>query len=77
MHRKGGHVPLTLRYQFKPDMGFGCLHEVMEGKNEAINNFYSQVCFCVLHTYMPTTQATLLSEAPYACTHANLSLIHI
>lgn len=44
-HQKGGHVRLTLRYLFKPDMGFGALHEVMEGRNELINNFYSQVWF--------------------------------
>jgi hypothetical protein len=37
-------VALKLRYMYKPDLGFGALHEVLDGRNEAINNFYSQVC---------------------------------
>jgi hypothetical protein len=44
LHQKGAYVALKLSYMYKPDLGFGALHEVLDGRNEAINNFYSQVC---------------------------------
>lgn len=43
LHQKGAYVALKLHYMYKPDLGFGALHEVLDGRNEAINNFYSHV----------------------------------
>ncbi|TFK27788.1 fatty acid synthetase alpha subunit [Coprinopsis marcescibilis] len=38
--REGSSVPLTLKFLFKPSQGFNPIHEVAEGRNTRIKQFY-------------------------------------
>lgn len=45
LHTKGQAESLTLHYEYKPELGHAPIHEVMQGRNEAINDFYSRIWF--------------------------------
>lgn len=38
-------VPLELYYRYNPKQGYAPIHEVMDGKNERIKDFYAQLWF--------------------------------
>ncbi|KAJ3255887.1 3-oxoacyl-[acyl-carrier-protein] synthase [Boothiomyces macroporosus] len=38
-------VPLLLKFSYKPEMGHAQIHEVMEGRNQRINDFYYKLWF--------------------------------
>ncbi|TIC66451.1 hypothetical protein E3Q02_01872 [Wallemia mellicola] len=41
--RRGESVPLTFEYEYKPAIGYAPIHEVMEGRNQRIKDFYWQL----------------------------------
>ena len=43
--RRGVSVPLHFRFLYKPDQGFAPIHEVVEGRNKAIKDFYWRLWF--------------------------------
>jgi fatty acid synthase subunit beta len=43
--RKGSSLPLTFNFKYRPDQGFAPIHEVVEGRNKAIKDFYWKLWF--------------------------------
>jgi fatty acid synthase subunit beta len=43
--RRGVSVPLKFRFVYKPDQGYAPIHEVVEGRNKAIKDFYWRLWF--------------------------------
>ena len=43
--RRGVSVPLTLNFLYKPEMGYAPIHEVTEGRNKSIKDFYWRLWF--------------------------------
>lgn len=43
--RRGASVPLRLIFQYRPDMGCAPIHEVNEGRNQRIKDFYWKLWF--------------------------------
>ena len=43
--RRGVSVPLHLNFLYKPEMGFAPIHEIVEGRNTAIKDFYWRLWF--------------------------------
>ncbi|KAK0543649.1 hypothetical protein OC845_006016 [Tilletia horrida] len=43
--RRGESIPLQLEYLYRPDQPFAPIHEIMEGRNDRIKAFYSQLWF--------------------------------
>ncbi|CAD6885141.1 unnamed protein product [Tilletia caries] len=43
--RRGESVPLELEYIYRPDQPFAPIHESMEGRNDRVRAFYSQLWF--------------------------------
>lgn len=43
--RLGSSVPLTFTFEYKPEQGYAPIHEVMEGRNKAIKDFYWRLWF--------------------------------
>ncbi|KAK0531483.1 fatty acid synthase alpha subunit Lsd1 [Tilletia horrida] len=43
--RRGESIPLALEFVYRPDQPFAPIHEVMEGRNDRIQSFYSQLWF--------------------------------
>lgn len=43
--RHGVSVPLYFKFLYKPEMGFAPIHEVVEGRNKAIKDFYWRLWF--------------------------------
>ncbi|PWY99602.1 hypothetical protein BCV70DRAFT_109981 [Testicularia cyperi] len=50
--RLGESVPLHFYFDYRPDQPFASIHEVMEGRNDRIKQFYWQLWF---HADMPAT----------------------
>ncbi|EPQ27448.1 uncharacterized protein PFL1_04986 [Pseudozyma flocculosa PF-1] len=48
--RLGESVPLPFQFTYRPDQPFASIHEVVEGRNDRIKQFYWQLWF---HTDMP------------------------
>ncbi|KAL9936912.1 hypothetical protein V8E36_004147 [Tilletia maclaganii] len=42
---RGDVVPLVLEYEYRPDQPFAPIHEILDGRNERIRGFYSQLWF--------------------------------
>ncbi|KAI9473939.1 MAG: fatty acid synthase [Benjaminiella poitrasii] len=40
-------IPLVLRFEYKPELGYAPIHEVMSDRNERIKNFYFKLWFGV------------------------------
>ncbi|KAL9936953.1 hypothetical protein V8E36_004188 [Tilletia maclaganii] len=40
---RGEAVPLVLEYEYRPDQPFAPIHEILDGRNERIRGFYSQL----------------------------------
>lgn len=38
-------IPLEFIYQYIPELGIACIHEVLDGRNQRIKNFYAQLWF--------------------------------
>ncbi|KAL0953237.1 hypothetical protein HGRIS_004490 [Hohenbuehelia grisea] len=38
--RTGSSIPLSLRFAYKPDQGYAPIHEIAEGRNQRIKEFY-------------------------------------
>lgn len=43
--RKGSSIPLTFRFIYRPDQGFAPIHEVVDGRNQTIKEFYWKLWF--------------------------------
>ncbi|KAI0649410.1 fatty acid synthase [Trametes meyenii] len=43
--RRGSSIPLTLNFVYKPAMGFAPIHEVADGRNRRIKEFYWKLWF--------------------------------
>jgi enoyl reductase-like protein len=43
--RSGSSLPLTFNFTYRPDQGFAPIHEVVEGRNKAIKEFYWKLWF--------------------------------
>ncbi|KAI0669470.1 MaoC like domain-containing protein [Trametes maxima] len=43
--RRGSSIPLTLNFVYKPGMGFAPIHEVADGRNRRIKEFYWKLWF--------------------------------
>ncbi len=43
--RKGSKIPLTFRFTYRPDQGFAPIHEVVDGRNQTIKEFYWKLWF--------------------------------
>ncbi|WVQ99903.1 hypothetical protein IAU59_007046 [Kwoniella sp. CBS 9459] len=43
--RKGSTVPLHFAFKYKPDMGYAPIHEVVDGRNKKIKDFYWRLWF--------------------------------
>ncbi|TXT15634.1 hypothetical protein VHUM_00137 [Vanrija humicola] len=43
--RKGVSVPLTFKFEYHPEQGYAPIHEVVEGRNKAIKDFYWRLWF--------------------------------
>lgn len=43
--RDGSSLPLVFYFNYRPDMGFAPIHEVVEGRNDAIKAFYWKLWF--------------------------------
>ncbi len=43
--RKGSNLPMTFRFNYRPDQPFAPIHEVVEGRNKAIKEFYWKLWF--------------------------------
>jgi fatty acid synthase subunit beta len=43
--RLGSTVPLTFEFTYRPEQGYAPIHEVMEGRNKAIKDFYWRLWF--------------------------------
>lgn len=43
--RRGVSVPLTFTFAYKPEMGFAPVHEIVEGRNKKIKEFYWKLWF--------------------------------
>ncbi|KAG2217921.1 hypothetical protein INT45_012584 [Circinella minor] len=43
--RADEYVPLSLSYEYKPELGYAPIHEVMEGRNDRIKDFYYKLWF--------------------------------
>lgn len=43
--RTGSSVPLSLEFLYRPDMGFAPIHEVVDGRNTRIKEFYWKLWF--------------------------------
>jgi len=42
---EGGTVPLALKFNYHPETGYAPIHEVMEGRNDRIKEFYYRIWF--------------------------------
>jgi fatty acid synthase subunit beta len=42
---EGGTVPLALKFTYHPETGYAPIHEVMEGRNDRIKEFYYRIWF--------------------------------
>ncbi|KAI8993220.1 fatty acid synthase [Pilobolus umbonatus] len=40
-------IPLPLKFEYKPELGYAPIHEIMEGRNERIKEFYYKLWFGV------------------------------
>jgi fatty acid synthase subunit alpha len=43
--RRGSSVPLHLQFQYRPDTGYAPIHEISEGRNHRIKEFYWRLWF--------------------------------
>ncbi len=43
--RKGSSLPLTFNFRYRPDQGFAPIHEVVDGRNRTIKEFYWKLWF--------------------------------
>lgn len=43
--RRGSSIPLVFTFQYRPDMGFAPIHEVVEDRNKHIKQFYWKLWF--------------------------------
>jgi fatty acid synthase subunit beta len=43
--RRGVSVPLRFQFNYKPEMGYAPIHEVVEGRNDRIKDFYWRLWF--------------------------------
>jgi enoyl reductase-like protein len=43
--RSGSSLPLTFNFTYRPDQGFAPIHEVVDGRNRAIKEFYWKLWF--------------------------------
>ncbi|MCO5566161.1 hypothetical protein L7F22_019837 [Adiantum nelumboides] len=51
--RQGEPVPLSLQFNYRPDQPFALIHEIMEGRNDRIKDFYWRLWF---HADMPAKE---------------------
>ncbi|KAI7904710.1 fatty acid synthase [Cokeromyces recurvatus] len=45
--REENMIPLSLQFEYKPELGYAPIHEIMEGRNERIKEFYYKLWFGV------------------------------
>lgn len=43
--RRGSSIPLNFSFQYRPDMGFAPIHEIVDGRNNRIKDFYWKLWF--------------------------------
>jgi fatty acid synthase subunit alpha len=43
-------IPLNLQFEYKPELGYAPIHEVMEGRNDRIKDFYYKLWFGIDNT---------------------------
>lgn len=43
--RRGSSLPLVFQFEYRPDMGFAPVHELMDGRNQKIKEFYWKLWF--------------------------------
>lgn len=43
--RRGSSIPLHFKFVYKPDMGYAPIHEIVEGRNNRIKDFYWRLWF--------------------------------
>jgi len=43
--RSGSSIPLNFTFKYRPDMGYAPIHEVVDGRNEKIKQFYWKLWF--------------------------------
>lgn len=48
--REENLIPLNLQYVYKPELGYAPIHEVMEGRNDRIKDFYYKLWFGIDNT---------------------------
>ncbi|KAI8643676.1 fatty acid synthase [Parasitella parasitica] len=48
--REGDMIPLSLQFEYKPELGYAPVHEVMEGRNDRIKDFYYKLWFGINNT---------------------------
>lgn len=61
--RGGVSVPLSLQFHYRPDQGFAPIHEVAEGRNARIKDFYWRLWFGD-DLKMPTLKSRQVFEGP-------------
>ncbi|CEG69980.1 Putative Fatty acid synthase alpha subunit [Rhizopus microsporus] len=51
LYEKRGNdlIPFNLQFEYKPELGYAPIHEIMEGRNERIKDFYYKLWFGVDH----------------------------
>ncbi|RCH93518.1 beta subunit of fatty acid synthetase, partial [Rhizopus stolonifer] len=48
--RGSDFIPLNLQFEYKPELGYAPVHEVMEGRNDRIKDFYYKLWFGIDNT---------------------------
>lgn len=61
--RNGVSVPLELEFQYRPDQGFAPIHEIAEGRNKRIKDFYWRLWFGD-DLAMPALESRQVFEGP-------------